>query len=76
VLLSTVVLWAFGVIEEINVSPRTLNLRWMKGNKADGQFGPYTLTVALSAVLEAMSDQNDNLILPMFGWAIGTLLGV
>jgi dolichol kinase len=34
------------------------------------------LTVALSAVLEAMSDQNDNLILPMFGWAVGTLLGV
>lgn len=37
---------------------------------------PYALTTALLAVLEAMSDQNDNLILPMFGWTVGILLDV
>lgn len=46
------------------------------GVDLDYQFWPYAVTTALSAVLEAMSDQNDNLILPMFGWAVGSLLGV
>lgn len=40
------------------------------------QFKPYAITVGLSTLLEAFSAQNDNLILPMFGWAVGTLLGV
>ncbi|KAK8869508.1 hypothetical protein IAR55_000073 [Kwoniella newhampshirensis] len=40
------------------------------------EFTPYTIATALATLLEAFSDQNDNLILPMFGWAIGTLLGV
>ncbi|WWC69143.1 uncharacterized protein I206_103079 [Kwoniella pini CBS 10737] len=37
---------------------------------------PYIVTTTLSTLLEAFSDQNDNLILPMYGWALGTLLGV
>ncbi|KAL7418737.1 dolichol kinase [Cryptotrichosporon argae] len=36
----------------------------------------FAATTAVSTVLEAVSMQNDNLILPMYGWAIGTLLGV
>jgi len=34
------------------------------------------ITTALATLLEAFSAQNDNLILPVYGWAIGTLLGV
>ena len=37
---------------------------------------PFLATTALTTLLEAFSDQNDNLILPMYGWALGTLLGV
>nr|XP_018263518.1 dolichol kinase [Kwoniella dejecticola CBS 10117]OBR85676.1 dolichol kinase [Kwoniella dejecticola CBS 10117] len=36
---------------------------------------PYIATTTLATLLEAFSDQNDNLILPMYGWALGTLLG-
>ncbi|WWC89718.1 uncharacterized protein L201_004643 [Kwoniella dendrophila CBS 6074] len=36
----------------------------------------YTITTTLATLLEAFSDQNDNLILPMYGWALGILLGV
>ena len=43
---------------------------------ADFQMGPYMITTALATLLEAFSAQNDNLILPVYGWAIGTLLGV
>jgi dolichol kinase len=32
--------------------------------------------VILTSVLEALSAQNDNLILPLYGWCVGTLLGV
>ena len=42
----------------------------------DVQPGPYVLATGLATLLEAFSAQNDNLILPMYGWAIGTLLGV
>lgn len=37
---------------------------------------PYVVTTALTTLLEAFSAQNDNLILPVYGWAVGTLLGV
>ncbi|KLT40066.1 hypothetical protein CC85DRAFT_287856 [Cutaneotrichosporon oleaginosum] len=37
---------------------------------------PFVLTTALSTLLEAFSAQNDNLVLPVYGWAVGTLLGV
>lgn len=37
---------------------------------------PYTVTTALVTLLEAFSAQNDNLILPVYGWSVGTLLGV
>lgn len=37
---------------------------------------PYVVATVLATLLEAFSAQNDNLILPMYGWAVGTLLGV
>ncbi|KIR59719.1 dolichol kinase [Cryptococcus bacillisporus CA1873] len=51
-------------------------IMWLFGIVDDFNFKPYTITVALATLLEAFSAQNDNLILPMFGWAVGTLLGV
>ncbi|KAJ7739314.1 hypothetical protein B0H14DRAFT_3515801 [Mycena olivaceomarginata] len=36
----------------------------------------YLLVVALAAVLEALSDQNDNLTLPLYTWSALTLIGV
>ncbi|KAJ6577375.1 hypothetical protein B0H19DRAFT_1207859 [Mycena capillaripes] len=36
----------------------------------------YVLVVALAAVLEALSDQNDNLTLPLYTWSALTLVGV
>ncbi|KAJ7352463.1 hypothetical protein DFH08DRAFT_859006 [Mycena albidolilacea] len=36
----------------------------------------YLLVVALAAVLEALSDQNDNLTLPLYTWSALTLVGV
>ncbi|WVO14642.1 hypothetical protein L204_102279 [Cryptococcus depauperatus] len=51
-------------------------LLWMLGIVNSFKPGPYIITVALSTLLEAFSAQNDNLILPMFGWAIGILLGL
>lgn len=38
--------------------------------------GPFAICTALVTLLEAVSAQNDNLVLPTYGWAIGTLLGV
>jgi hypothetical protein len=40
------------------------------------QPAPYALATIMTALLEAFSAQNDNLILPMYGWAVATLLGV
>ncbi|ORY22576.1 hypothetical protein BCR39DRAFT_551328 [Naematelia encephala] len=57
VMLSSVLLWAFGLTKLFNI-------------------GPYAVATALASLLEAVSAQNDNLILPMYGWALGTLLGV
>ncbi|OXH39913.1 dolichol kinase [Cryptococcus neoformans] len=51
-------------------------IMWTFGVVDDFNFKPYAITVGLSTLLEAFSAQNDNLILPMFGWAVGTLLGV
>ncbi|KAJ7746618.1 hypothetical protein B0H16DRAFT_1852737 [Mycena metata] len=36
----------------------------------------YVLVVALAGVLEALSDQNDNLTLPLYTWSALTLVGV
>ncbi|KAJ7086083.1 hypothetical protein B0H15DRAFT_1023172 [Mycena belliarum] len=36
----------------------------------------YVLVVALASVLEALSDQNDNLTLPLFAWSLLVLVGV
>ncbi|WWD01023.1 hypothetical protein V866_007961 [Kwoniella sp. B9012] len=49
---------------------------WMLGVVDPFKPLPYTITTTLATLLEAFSDQNDNLILPMYGWALGTLLGV
>ncbi|WVQ99035.1 hypothetical protein IAU59_006167 [Kwoniella sp. CBS 9459] len=56
-LLSSTLLWAFGLVDPFNPIP-------------------YAIATTLATLLEAFSAQNDNLILPMYGWAIGTLLGV
>jgi dolichol kinase len=49
---------------------------WLFGLAEDFRPKRYTLTLGLATLLEAFSAQNDNLILPMYGWALGTLLGV
>ncbi|KAK6903305.1 dolichol kinase [Kwoniella mangroviensis CBS 8886] len=49
---------------------------WMVGVADPFKPLPYTITTTLATLLEAFSDQNDNLILPMYGWALGILLGV
>ncbi|WWD16230.1 hypothetical protein CI109_100656 [Kwoniella shandongensis] len=51
-------------------------LLWAFGLVEAFIFTPYTIATVLATLLEAFSAQNDNLILPMYGWAIGTLLGV
>ncbi|KAK4686360.1 hypothetical protein P7C73_g3762, partial [Tremellales sp. Uapishka_1] len=51
-------------------------LLWMSGAVADFNITPYIIATTLSSLLEAFSAQNDNLILPVFGWALGSLLGV
>ena len=57
VMLSSVLLWAFGLVNKFHLVR-------------------YLITTLLATLLEALSVQNDNLILPMYGWAVGTLLGV
>ncbi|CDZ97349.1 dolichol kinase [Phaffia rhodozyma] len=37
---------------------------------------PFALSVVLSCLLEALSFQNDNLILPLYAWSVGCILGV
>lgn len=49
---------------------------WLVGAVEAFDMAAFTITTALSTLLEAFSAQNDNLILPVYGWAIGTLLGV
>ncbi|ODN75059.1 hypothetical protein L202_06278 [Cryptococcus amylolentus CBS 6039] len=49
---------------------------WAVGAVDSFNLVPYTITVAFVTLLEAFSAQNDNLILPMIGWAVGTLLSV
>lgn len=49
--------------------------------RALGTIGPFRIlsflvTTILTTLLEAFSAQNDNLVLPVYGWAVGTLLGV
>ncbi|BEI81611.1 hypothetical protein CcaverHIS002_0207710 [Cutaneotrichosporon cavernicola] len=49
---------------------------WLVGAVERFALLPFVLTTALVTLLEAFSAQNDNLVLPVYGWAIGTLLGV
>lgn len=49
---------------------------WAFGLIATFNMVPFAVTTALVTLLEAFSAQNDNLILPIYGWAVGTLLGV
>ncbi|WVR05441.1 hypothetical protein IAU60_002457 [Kwoniella sp. DSM 27419] len=51
-------------------------LLWLLGLVEPFNPVPYTIATTLATLLEAFSAQNDNLILPMYGWAMGTLLGV
>ncbi|OCF32033.1 dolichol kinase [Kwoniella heveanensis BCC8398] len=51
-------------------------LLWAFGSVQSFKPIPYAIATTLATLLEAFSAQNDNLILPMYGWAIGTLLGV
>ena len=71
VMVSSALLWVFGTVQTFNVSFKAVDL-YAYIVKA----GPYALATALATLLEAFSAQNDNLILPMYGWAIGTLFGV
>jgi dolichol kinase len=49
----------------LNVPPR-------EGNSAEygSQTVQYTVVVVLSALLEALSVQNDNLTLPLYMWSV------
>lgn len=49
---------------------------WLVGAVGDFNVPAFALTTVLCTLLEAFSAQNDNLVLPVYGWAIGTLLGV
>ncbi|WVQ76542.1 hypothetical protein IAR50_006212 [Cryptococcus sp. DSM 104548] len=49
---------------------------WAVGAVDSFRLVPYSITVVFATLLEAFSAQNDNLILPMIGWAVGTLLDV
>lgn len=40
------------------------------------QLSRYALATTLAGLLEACSTQNDNLIIPIFMWAMVSLLGV
>lgn len=54
----------------------TAGVLWLVGAVEAFDAAAFTITTALSTLLEAFSAQNDNLILPVYGWAVGTLLGV
>ncbi|GMK54111.1 hypothetical protein CspeluHIS016_0106970 [Cutaneotrichosporon spelunceum] len=49
---------------------------WLVGAVERFRVLSFVVTTALTTLLEAFSAQNDNLVLPVYGWAIGTLLGV
>lgn len=40
------------------------------------QVGRYIAVAVISAILEALSDQNDNLTLPLFMWSMVAIAGV
>jgi dolichol kinase len=39
------------------------------------QYFKFAFTIALSALLEAWSNQNDNLVIPLYTWSVASLLG-
>lgn len=51
-------------------------IMWIVGAVESFNFIPFAITTTLVTLLEAFSGQNDNLVLPVYGWAVGTLLGV
>ncbi len=49
---------------------------WFVGAVERFNFIPFVITTTLTTLMEAFSAQNDNLVLPVFGWTAGVLLGV
>lgn len=69
--------WALrlcGVVESFSV--RASISRLLDHSLMNVQTVRYTLIVVLSSVLEALSDQNDNLTLPLFMWSLLTIADV
>jgi dolichol kinase len=51
-------------------------LMYFVGAVDEFAFVQFVTTTVLVTLMEAFSAQNDNLVLPVYGWAVGTLLGV
>lgn len=49
---------------------------WLVGAVESFGLVPFVITTILTTLMEAFSAQNDNLVLPVYGWAVGVLLGV
>lgn len=49
---------------------------WLFGAVDSFSLVAFTVTTVLVTLMEAVSAQNDNLVLPVYGWAVGVLLGV
>jgi dolichol kinase len=49
---------------------------WLVGAVDSFGLAPFVVTTVLAMLMEAFSAQNDNLVLPIYGWAVGSLLGV
>jgi len=51
-------------------------IMWIVGALDSFSLAAFTVTTVLTTLMEAFSAQNDNLVLPVYGWAVGVLLGV
>ena len=49
---------------------------WLLGTDTCLQVARYISVAVISAILEALSDQNDNLTLPLFMWSMVAIAGV
>jgi dolichol kinase len=49
---------------------------WLLGAVENFDLTAFVVTTTLTTLMEAVSAQNDNLVLPVYGWAVGVLLGV
>ena len=67
-----------GVVEDFSV--RISSLHCLPSSSSltlvKRQLPRYALATTLAGLLEANSDQNDNLTIPIFMWAMVSLLGV